>query len=58
MNRSKLSKYVNSVIEDKYSVMEVLENEYDALMSKIRYVQDYEYSSLYSLNNVKLLVNL
>ena len=52
MNRSKLSKYANSVIEDKYSVMEVPENEYDALMSRIRYVQDHEYSSLYGLNNL------
>ena len=52
MNRSKLSKYVNNVFEDKYSVLGVLENDYDALMSRIRYVQNHEYSSLYGLNNV------
>ena len=52
MNRSKPSKYVNSVFEDKYSVVGVLENDFDALTSRIRYVQDHEYSSLYGSNNV------
>ena len=52
MNRSKLSKYVNSVFEDKNSVVGVMENDYDALMPRIRYVHDHEYSSLYGLNNV------
>ena len=52
MNRSKLSKYVNSVFEDKSSVVGVMENDYDALMPRIRYVQSHDYSSLYGLNNV------
>ena len=57
MNRSKLSKYVNNVFEDKHSVVGVLENDYDALRSRIRYVQNHEDSSLYGLNHVQFLEN-
>ena len=49
LNKSILSKYVNQIFVDEYSVTRIIDNDYDALVSRILYVQGHEHSSFYGL---------
>ena len=47
LNNSVLSKYVNQIFVDKYSVTRIIDKVYDALFSRILYVQGHEHSSFH-----------